>query len=783
MKYLLNKNWKISYRGKSYTADSPCTVLSVLLDNKVIEDPYYRCNEEKARSFLYDDYSFENTFVLTEEDLTKDNYLCFDRLCTIADIYLNDEKIGEARSMHQRYKYKLNKDLLRRENKLRIEFKSSYNYIENYPNPENLFETYAVTHKDSPKIRQANYMFGWDWGPSLADMGILGDVYLLSSSIGYLNSFRHNYEFLENKVKVHINLELIDFRNAEIEVSLKGFGYENKKNSRENRGFYFEIDNPKLWYPAGFGEQNLYSLEISLVGKETLKYEYKIGIRKIEIDDSFDKFGRNFALYVNSVKIFLKGSNYVPEDSLLTLTNKQRTERLLKLARDFNHNCIRVWGGSYYPDDYFYETCDELGLLVFQDLMFACASYNISDNNFKNIIVDETKDSLKRIRHHASLFIISGNNEIEDGVRGHGFKPAVQYLEMFHNILKNIVEQETDFYYLSSSPTSGEPYFSSPNDTNFLDTHYWWVWGCDRDVEDYLNIQPRLLSEFGMQSFSTIDTTKSFAGEDDLAINSEVMISHQKDPAKTNNKIANYVFKQFKKTDNFREFSYLSMLTQAEGIKLCIDHLRCHKERCNGALYWQLNDCWPTQSCSSVDYLFGLKALHYYSKKFFAQDLVAFEKGKKLNIFISNDSAKKQKYNLVSYEIDNNFDNVNKETTSLEVNAYSSALAKVISNYESNYGVVAELYDVDNNLLSRNIYRNKKDKDYEYPEIKVSVKKLAPNKYEISANNFVRSLYLNPHNNRVIFSDNFFDLLKGETKVVSTNIDINPSDIEIMYVH
>ena len=783
MKYLLNKNWKISYKGKEFTSDSPCTVLSVLLNNNIINNPYYKDNEETARSFLFEDYTFENTFELSEEDLNRDNYLCFDRLCTIADIYLNNEKIGEARSMHQRYKFKLNKDLLKKNNILKIKFKSPYKYIENYPNPENLFETYAVTDKNSPKIRQANYMFGWDWGPSLADMGILGDVYLLSTSIGYLNSFKHHYEFLENnKVRIHFSIDLVDFKDAKIEVSLSGFNQEITQNPREIDSFFIEIDNPRLWYPAGFGEQNLYNLKISLIGKERQDYEYKIGIRKIKIDDSFDKYGRNFALYVNDKKIFLKGSNYVPEDSILTLTNKERTRKLLTLAKDFNHNCIRVWGGSYYPDDYFYEICDELGLLVFQDLMFACASYNIDDENFKKIIVEETTDSLKRIRHHASLYIISGNNEIEDGVRGHGFKPALQYIEMFHNVLKDIVNKETDLYYLSSSPTSGNPYFSSPNDTNFLDTHYWWVWGCDRDVEDYLNIQPRLLSEFGMQSFSTIDTTKSFADENDLTINSKVMISHQKDPAKTNDKIKNYVEKQFKISGNFQEFSFLSMLTQAEGIKLCIDHLRSHKERCNGALYWQLNDCWPTQSCSSIDYLFGLKALHYYSRKFFNADLVTIEKENGLSVYISNDSDVNKKYHLELNQIDENFNLVNKEEFDINVDKFSSKLAKA-NIKQSGYGLLARLFDENNNLLSSNIYRNKKDKEVSYPEVKISINKIAQKKFEIKGNNFVRGLYLNPHNNDIIFSDNFFDLLKGETKIVSSNIDFDPEDLEVMYVH
>ena len=777
MKYLINKNWIINNKYKS---DSPCTVLSVLLDNKIIENPYYRDNEKVVRSFLYENYSFINNFSLTDEDLNRDNYLCLDRVCTIADIFVNDIKIGEARDMHQRYKYKLDNKILRKDNVLRIEFKSPYKYIEEYPVHDRLFETYAVTNKKSPVIRQANYMFGWDWGPSLADMGILGDVYLLSTSIGYLKSFRHYYQHVDNKYKVFVSLELEDSNNASVNVNLSGHGV-NITKQYQGKELCFEIDNPALWYPTGFGKQNLYDLKISLGNEQ--EYLYKIGLREIKIDDSLDEYGRNFAVYVNGIKVFLKGSNYIPEDNLLPLANKERTRRLLTLAKDFNHNCIRVWGGGYYPDDYFYEICDELGLLVFQDLMFACASYDIDDQNFRKLVMDETIDSLKRIRHHASIFIVAGNNEIEDGVRGHGFKQAQQYLEMFHHILKDIVYQETDFYYLTSSPTSGDPYFSSPNDTNFLDTHYWWVWGCDREVEDYLNIKPRLLSEFGMQSFSTFDTTKTFAEEKDLEINSKIMVHHQKDPAKTNNKIVNYVKREFKISDDLKRFSYLSMLTQAEGIKLCIDHLRSHKERCNGSMYWQLNDCWPTQSCSSIDYEFGLKALHYYSKKFYAPHLVTFEKENNLKIYVSNDTQKEQKY-VISYRfIGQNFDFIEKNEISVSVKEFSSKMVKELENTNQYYGVLAELYDEKGNLLSRNIYRNKKDKDVNYPKANISIKKLGKCQYQITADNFVRGLYLNPHNNNVVFSNNYFDILKEETITISSNIDIDINNIELMSVN
>ena len=780
MKYLINQDWNIiSSSGKTYKGNSPCTVLSVLLDNHVIENPYYRDNEKNARQFLYENYSFINNFHLSEEDLNRNNYLCFDRLCTIADIYVNDIKIDEARDMHQRYKYKLDNKILRKDNELRIEFKSPYKYIEEYPVHDHLFETYAVTNKKSPVIRQANYMFGWDWGPSLADMGIVGDVYLLSTSIGYLKSFRHYYQHVDNKYKVFVSLELIDCK-AKVEVSLSGHGV-NLSKQYQSQELCFEIDNPALWYPVGFGEQNLYDLKISLGNEQ--EYQYKIGLRDIKIDDSLDEYGRNFAIYVNGIKVFLKGSDYIPEDNILPLTNKERTRRLLTLAKDFNHNCIRVWGGGYYPDDYFYEICDELGLLVFQDLMFACASYDIDDQNFRKLVIEETIDSLKRIRHHASIFIIAGNNEVEDGVRGHGFKQAQQYLEMFHHILKDIVNQETDFYYLTSSPTSGDPYFASPNDTNFLDTHYWWVWGNDRDVEDYLNIQPRLLSEFGLQSFSTIDTTMTYAKEEDLSLTSKVMLAHQKMAVKSYDKLINYVKRQFKVNNDFRRFTYLSMLMQAEGIKLCADHLRSHKERCNGVLYWQLNDCWPVQAWSSIDYEFGLKALHYYSKKFYAPHLVSVEKNNdKLAIYVSNDTDKKQKYVLRYMFIDQKFDLMDAKEENIEVDKSSSKLVTELDNDSEYYALVVELYG-GHSLLSRNIYRNKKDKDVNYPKVNVSIKKLGKCQYEISTDNFVRGLYLNPHNNKVVFSDNYFDILKEETIVISSNIDIDIKDIELMSIN
>ena len=784
MKYSLKKTWKITGKNEiEVFADAPCSVISALLDNKIIEDPYYRLNEAKVQTFLEQDYVFENSFKLKKEELGKTNYLVFERLCTIAEIFVNDVKIADVSDMQRRYFFKLDNNILKETNSLVIKFKSSINYVKSYPNKENLFESYAVTDKKSPVIRQANYMFGWDWGPQIPDMGIMGDVYLLSTNDGYLKSFRHGYEFNDDgSVKVNVSLELGDANKSNVEVELSGHG-SNIKKSYE-KPVVFKISNPKLWNPAGFGEPNLYNLKITIKGEETQEYNYQLGIRKIRIDDSKDEFGRNFVIYINNKKIFLKGSCYIPEDNIVPYSTKERTERLLKLAKDFNHNCIRVWGGGYYPNDDFYETCDKLGLLVFQDLMFACASYNIDDSLFRKNIIEETHDALRRIRHHASIFMIAGNNEVEDGVRGHGYKQAMQYIEMFHHILKDIVNEETDFYYLSSSPTSGESYFASPNDPNYLDTHYWWVWGSNREIEDYLNIKPRLLSEFGLQSFPTYDTIKKFASESDMSLNSEVMLSHQKDPAKSNEKMMRYVRREFNVNEkNMHEIAYLSMLTQAEAMKLCAENLRGNKDRCNGALYWQLNDCWPCQSLSSIDYYYGLKALQYYSKRFYSQHLVLFKKLDNLKLCVSNDSENEQEYTLTYAVINENLKPSNKEELDVKVQKYSSLdILDIILN-EKDYGVVSYLYDKQGNLLSSNVYKMKKDKDIKYPKVNIQIKQIGDSEFEISTDNFARAIYFNPHDNEAVFSNNFFDLMPKEVLRITSSKPLKVDEIEVMCVN
>lgn len=783
----LKNPWTVnSKRVKDLKGVAPCTALSLLVDNKIIGDPYFRDNENIAREYLEDDYTFETTFSLTDEQLKNDNYLCLDRICTVADIFVNNAKIASVLNFHLSYTIHLDKDLLKKENTLKMVFKSSYKYISEYPNPSGAFDSFIsevnLTAKGSATLRQPHSMFGWDWGPSLGDIGITKPVYILSNKVGYLDYYRREFRFDGNKVFVDITPHAVLKDDSNIEIELSGFGYKESKNTKNSKTVTFEINNPKLWYPAGLGEQPLYNLTIKLCGKEdTYESKHHLGIREIKIDDSFDAIGRNLALYVNGKKVFLKGANFIPEDSMLTKVTKERTQRLLDLTVQFNHNVIRVWGGGYYPDNDFYDYCDQIGLLVMQDLMFACSSYDIQDQAFKKTVIEEIQQNVRRMSQYASVFLISGNNEIEDGVRGRPFIKVQRSEEMFNEVLADVVSKETSLYYMPSSPTSGKPYFASPNDPNYLDTHYWWVWAGDRPFEDYLSVKPRLLSEFGCQSFTTYSTIERFTIEEDREPNSPVMKSHSKLSPPCNDKIIRYTENLFKGVNNLKDLAYLSMLDQAEGMKLCVEHLRQNKDICNGAIYWQLNDCWPGQSWSSIDYYFGLKALLYYAKKFYAPDLVSFNYEKTGVVTVSNDTDEDKNYQIIIQEFDINGRILGIQEKQIKVNKFEHENVD-IKKSENVFGLVAQLYNDDHQLLSENYLIDKKDKEIDYPKATITVSQISENEFEITADTFVRGLYL-VANNDVVFSDNYFNLLPSISKKIITNTNIDINDLEIMCVN
>lgn len=414
-------------------------------------------------------------------------------------------------------------------------------------------------------------------------------------------------------------------------------GPEEQAERAENAGYEdgddwdtITVKNPRRWWPNGFGKQPLYRAEVTLLDEEGHvldKWSRRIGLRTLTVNTEKDEWGECFAHEVNGVKIFAMGADYIPEDNIFSRITPERTRRLLEDAAAANHNCIRVWGGGYYPDDWFFDICDELGLIVWQDFMFACASYEL-DDDFECNISAEIRDNVRRIRHHACLGLWCGNNEMEtqtlDGAWQPSIKQKCDYIKIFEYIIPKILEvEDPGTFYWPSSPSSGGNY-DNPWDENRGDTHYWAVWHGNKPFTDYRNYYFRYMSEFGFQSFPCLKTVESFTAPEDRNIFSRVMEMHQRNAA-ANGKIMTYLSATYLYPTDFGMLLYASQLLQAEAIRYGIEHFRRNRGRCMGAVVWQLNDIWPVASWASIDYYGRWKALHYAEKRAFAPVMISCE--------------------------------------------------------------------------------------------------------------------------------------------------------------
>ena len=775
MKKPLN-NWEIfSDNIGPLKGQVPCSVLSILLDHKIIPHPYYEDNEKKVQKYLEDDYTFKSSFSLSKEELNNFNYLCFDCLDTIASIYINGNHVFDRKNFHLSQKIELDSKILKENNIIEIKFESNYKYINKYDD-KGLFKTYSETNPKSIVMRKPNYMFGWDWAPDLPDTGILGEIYILSTKEGYLESLRYEYEFLNDKqLRLDLDIDYVLHNGSQIEVSLlfdDKVLFKKTNDLRDKNSYSIIVDDYKLWYHNGYGEQPLYELVIK-TNENT--YSYKIGFKDVKFNFDRTDSGRDFSIIINGVKVFLQGFDYVPEDSILTLVNNERTNKTLELIKDCNANVIRIWGGGYYPSDYLLQRCDELGILVWQDLMFADAAYNYEDREFMSLVRDEIAYQVKRIRNHPSLLLICGNNENESAINGHEEILKEHFIKMFCEEVPNIIKNLTNTQYLHSSPTNLDPLFNRPNDPNTFDVHYWEVGNGNEPYEKYGEIFPPMLSEFGLWSLPTIDTLRKYVGNE--------LEAHNKRDGNFE-RINNALEVEFKPYKNIEEYIYLSQLYQARGVRYCFEHLRNNMTRCHGGIYWQFNDCWPVISCSVLDYDFIPKPAYYYLKRVFNNELIIIsEKDDVITIKISNLLNEKKNYVLCYEHL--NFDNkiINKKEIKLSVNKTSTTFVIRFDSPLKNNDelLVATLKDEEGHEVSRSFYQKNKDRYIDYPKAAPTITKIGEKTYKITANTFIKDLYL--YAKETIFSDNCFTLLKDEEIIVTTNKDINVNDIKILNIN
>ncbi len=629
---LLDGIWELHEFGKEtgIPASVPGTVYGAYLAEGKMEDPFWKDNENKATDMMKKDYVYSCRFDAEEEVRNSGRVeLLFEGIDTIGEVLLNGEKLGDPCNMYREWRYEV-KDLLKeKENYLEVILHSPINYIR---------EEYAKCRCDGsedamrgfPHIRKAHYMFGWDWGPHLPDAGIWKSVKLAGEDHARIDSVYIRQYHENGRVGLKLEIEEIKYRDCGISYSAEVIAPDGTVQKWTDVSEILWVDQPNLWWPRGYGNQPLYVVKVRQMvnGAVEDQFEKRIGLRTMTMHVEKDQWGHCFAHQVNGIDCFAMGADYIPEDNLIGRTSREKTYQLLKQCADANFNTIRVWGGGYYPNDWFFDICDELGLMVWQDFMFACAVYELTEE-FEENITAEIIENVKRIRNHACLGLWCGNNEMEMFVKEGNWvsreSQRADYIKMYEYIIPKLLKKyDPDTFYWPASPSSGGS-FDDPNGADSGDVHYWNVWHGNEPFTEYRKYFFRYISEFGFQSFPSVKTIETFTDDPrDKNIFSYIMEKHQRNNS-ANGKIMNYLQQTYLYPGDFETLIYASQLLQADAIRYGVEHFRRNRGRCMGAIYWQVNDCWPVTSWASIDYCGRWKALHYSAKRFFAPVLLSCE--------------------------------------------------------------------------------------------------------------------------------------------------------------
>ncbi|MGB8454749.1 MAG: glycoside hydrolase family 2 protein [Anaerocolumna sp.] len=807
-KKILNNNWKMrkSDDGVFREAAVPGTLYTDLLRNGGMEDPFWKDNEDRALKLMEDDYEYVTEFSCETDFLENDRVILhFDGLDTLCEVYLNGEVLGSTTNMHRIWEFDVKNILMETGNILKVVFHSPTKFIR-----EAFAERGTLGSDDAMEgfvhLRKAHCMFGWDWGIRLPDAGIFRPVSLLGINKARIDSFYIKQKHENNQVilKFQVDTEVAAKAAEELNYTVEISSPAGEKMIYEGSPSEVKIENPKLWWPNGYGVQDLYTVKVILKSgnKEIDSQEKRIGLRTMTMHRKKDEWGESFAHQVNGIDIFAMGADYIPEDNLLGRVTPETSRKLLEKAKFANFNAIRVWGGGYYPEDWFYDICDELGLVVWQDFMFACGAYNLT-TEFEANIRQEFIDNVKRLRHHASLGLWCGNNEMEmfavSGVFIKNKDEIRDYLFLYERILPEILkEYDPQTFYWPASPSSGGS-FDDPNSPDRGDVHYWDVWHGNKPFSEYRKFFFRYASEFGFQSFPSIKTIETFTDDpEDMNIFSYVMEKHQRNGS-ANGKIMNYMQQTYRYPTEFQTVLYASQLLQADAIRYGVEHFRRNRGRCMGAVYWQLNDCWPVASWSSIDYSGRLKALHYAARRFFAPVMLSceeeglmtsgkvinsehfdFEKSIRLNV--ANETLKEKEV-TVRWSLRNaKAKIIRKEEQVLNVPALTCVWLDKVELPEVNIYSEYVSYEliIDGETVSGGSVIFSLPKYFKYEDPQLSYR--AEGDYIIvSANNYAKSVEVLNGNEDIILSDNYFDMDAGEKKVKI--ISGNPEGIKLRSVY
>jgi len=809
----LNTKWKLiqKERNININVNVPSTVFESLIENDVIENPFYGINEKKMKWVYSSSWEYRKIFSLTAEDLeAHELILRFNGLDTIGKILLNDIEIGKVDNMHLAWEYPLIsefRELLKDgENTVSILFESpvltAAMLIKKYR--RNLtdmpFFMKRASLDGSSYLRKALYSFGWDWGPQLPDTGIWRDVELEIIHFGKIDNLLVSQKHTAGQCEVTANISMKEYIQSDLvtgnysyRVCLKGPGFSEEKTADiSDDSISFLIIDPHLWWTYDLGNPELYSLNVQLLCNLSIVDEkiLTIGLRDLQLIRDRDKWGETFYFKLNGVPVFARGANWIPVDSFIARGRKLGLyEKRIDDVLSANMNMIRVWGGGIYEDDHFYDLCDQNGILVWQDFMFACLTIPRHKSFFESV-KREAVYNLKRLRHHASIALWVGNNEIETAWVNWGYSfrfpfHRKSYLKMFEAVLPDLVKKydpERDYRPSSPSSTGG---FKDPESPDSGDSHFWQVWHGGEPFSSFRTHYSRFMSEFGFESFPHMKSIKSFSEKDDYSFHSKVMENHQKNGA-GNKKILSYMNKRFKEVNRFEHQVILSQLTQAEAMEYGVDHWRRNRNnyRCMGALYWQLNDCWPVASWSSVDYFGRWKALHYFARRFFspfycnvAEFKDYFEIWGVNDLNASRTALLKWSYVKESGEI------IDAGELNIHINAVSSQLLhrKEISEIQSLKGILFYSFVHDGKTTFNGMKLLKAPRDYqlENPLLSVKCDSAEGHNLVISVLASKPAVYIQIDSKYDFkISDNFFSLNSGESRTLKIDLTEDISDNE-----
>jgi beta-mannosidase len=793
--------WRLRCDARNIEVDYPVPgdVHSALIAAGQIPHPY-KGTDEFAVRWVADEEWVATTSFYVEKIENGYYYLDIDYLDTVATVNVNGKSVLEAENCFKHYRPNVSAHIRKGENTVEIILHSNTKAANARQEQQPFYIPYSVSNNPIPNgnmLRKPQCHFGWDWNLAIVPFGVCGKFNLVREESGdvKINSI-HQTHNADGSVELEVVYSFVglegEWAPKPLSISFAGETRHYDKVDGQFASDYFRVETPKLWWPAGQGEQYLYELKFVCDGQIERR---QIGLRKIELVTDKDATGSRFAFKVNGREIFCKGANWIPADALPSAASPELTRKLLQSAKDAHMNMIRVWGGGYYEKDWFYDICDELGLLVWQDFMFSCSLYP-STSEFLKLVQEEAEYQLERLHHHACIALWCGDNELLGALtwfeesRKNRDRYLVSY-DRLNRTLEDVVNKSNDKAMRSPESQSAIWWPSSPSpgvldfgdtwhDDSKGDMHFWSVWHEGKDFEHYYDVRPRFCSEFGFQSFPSLRLIKEFStSEEDLNISSAVMEHHQRNKG-GNARIAETMFRNFRFPMDFGNFVYLSQIQHGLAMRMAVEYWRSLKPHCMGTLYWQLNDTWPVASWSGLDHGGSWKSLHYMARRFYAPVLVTARKaGDELIVSAVHDLPQVFELSLEVSVV--NFSGVTTVLYSDKVKLSPDAgqeLTRVNLNTISNESILFLNWTDELGRPQRNHVAGQ---PYKYlllpnPGLK-TVATLNDGAVNIAITAKAIALYVSAECDVAgHFSDNAFDLLLGESRVITFKPD-NPADL------